>query len=147
MMSNTEENPTTEVHVSRKRRTYSEAYKARIVDQVDACSVLGDKGELLRREGLYYSTISRWRRQMAKKTRAKRGRPKKTPVQVENEEIKRQLKDLRARLERAEAIIDVQKKPSCPRSRDGVGRRCGHPRPDVNQRRGAGRSGARWPIC
>jgi len=111
-MSNTEENPTTEVQVSRKRRVYSDAYKARILDQIDGCSVLGDKGELLRREGLYYSTITKWRQQMAKTTKAKRGRPKKTPLQAENDELKRKNVELQERLERAEAIIDVQKKLS-----------------------------------
>jgi len=111
-MSHTEENSATEVHVSRKRRVYSEAYKARILDQLDACSVLGDKGKLLRREGLYNSTISRWRQQLARKTKAKRGRPKKTPAQAENEELKRRNKALQERLERAEAIIEVQKKLS-----------------------------------
>jgi len=111
-MSNTEEHPATEVCPSRKRRVYSEAYKTRILDQLDACSVLGDKGKLLRSEGLYDSTISRWRQQAAKKTKTQRGRPKKTAIQAENEALKRQVEELQCRLERAEAIIDVQKKLS-----------------------------------
>lgn len=111
-MSNHEENPATEVRPTRERRVYTEAYKARILDQLDACSVLGAKGELLRREGLYYSTVSRWRQQMAKKTKAKRGRPKKTALEAENEELKRKVEDLQGRLDRAEAVIDVQKKLS-----------------------------------
>ena len=47
----------------------TDSYKTSILDQLSACSVLGDKGALLRREGLYYSTITRWRRQMARKSK------------------------------------------------------------------------------
>jgi transposase len=79
---------------------------------MDACSILGDKGVLLRREGLYSSTVTRWRQQMARKTKVARGRPNKSPLQEENEEMKRQLDELQGRLERAETIIDVQKKLS-----------------------------------
>ena len=111
-MSDTEEHPATEVRHSRKRRVYSEAYKARILDQLDACSVLGEKGKLLRSEGLYDSTISRWRQQMTKKTKTQRGRPKKTAIQAENEVLERQVEELQGRLDRAEAVIEVQKKLS-----------------------------------
>ena len=111
-MSTTDENTPTEVCIPRQRGVYSDRYKARILEQLDACSVLGDKGQLLRREGLYHSTITRWRRQMAQKTKVKRGRPRKTSFQEENEALKRQLEELQNRLDRAETIIDVQKKLS-----------------------------------
>jgi len=102
----------TEVVVPKPRRVFTNKYKASIIGQVDACSVLGDKGALLRREGLYYSTITRWRRQMARKTKAARGRPQKSTMQKENEALRRQVEVLLGRLVRAETIIDVQKKLS-----------------------------------
>jgi transposase len=111
-MSATDEKSTTEVRIMRKRRVFSERYKVRILEQFDACSVLGDKGELLRKEGLYSSTVSRWRQQMAKKTKPSRGRPKKSAVQTENEELRRRIEELEGRLHRAETIIEVQKKLS-----------------------------------
>ena len=102
----------TEVIVPKSRRVFTDRYKAGILEQLDACSVLGDKGALLRREGLYHSAITRWRRQMARKTKAARGRPKTSSTQRENEALKRQVEELESRLQRAETIIDVQKKLS-----------------------------------
>lgn len=93
-MSKSEETPTTEVRQPRNRRTYSETYKTRILNELDACSVLGAKGELLRREGLYYSTVSRWRQQMSKKSKSKRGRPRKTALEAENDDLKRKVEEL-----------------------------------------------------
>jgi transposase len=111
-MSADHENSPTEVRISRKRRVFSERYKARIIEQLDACSDYGEKGKLLRQEGLYSSTVSRWRQQLAKKNKPTLGRPKKSSVQVENEELKRRLEALQSRLVRAETIIEVQKKLS-----------------------------------
>ena len=49
---------------------------------------------------------------MAKKTKPSRGRPKKSAVQTENEELRRRIEELEGRLHRAETIIEVQKKLS-----------------------------------
>ena len=106
------ESTTAEVVVPKRRRIFSDRYKAQILKQIDACSVQGDKGALLRREGLYHSTITRWRRQMARKTKSARGRPQKSPVQKENDALKQQIEALKSRLQKAETIIDVQKKLS-----------------------------------
>lgn len=106
------EHTVTEVVVQKPRRIFTDSYKASILEQLNACSVLGDKGALLRREGLYYSTITRWRRQMAHKTKAARGRPQKSSLQKENDALRRQVEELESRLERASTIIDVQKKLS-----------------------------------
>jgi transposase len=46
----------------RKRRTFTAAYKARMLAEYNACSTPGARGALLRREGLYYSHILGWRR-------------------------------------------------------------------------------------
>jgi len=106
------EQTATEVGVPKPRRVFTDNYKSNILKQLDACSVLGEKGALLRREGLYHSTITRWRRQLARKTKTARGRPQKSALQRENEALKRRLEELKGRLERAETIIDVQKKLS-----------------------------------
>jgi len=110
-MMNTDQTRT-EVVVTKKRRVFTDSYKASILEQLVSCSVLGDKGALLRREGLYYSTITRWRRQMARKTKSTRGRPRKSALEKDNEALRRQVEALQDRLERAETIIDVQKKLS-----------------------------------
>lgn len=109
-MPSHEDSPPTEVRIPGKRRTFSDRYKLRILEQLDGCSQLGDKGALLRREGLYHSTISRWRRQMASKTKTSPGRPKKSALQHENERLMRELEEVQGRLTRAETVIDVQKK-------------------------------------
>ena len=109
-MPSNEDSTPTEVRIPGKRRTYSDRYKLRILEQLDGCSQLGDKGALLRREGLYHSTISRWRQQLARKTKTSAGRPKKLALQKENERLRRQLEVVQDRLTRAETVIDVQKK-------------------------------------
>src|SRR5258708_6619844 len=45
-----------------KRRTFTAAYKTRILDEYDAAPA-GEKGAILRREGLYDSSVQRWRKQ------------------------------------------------------------------------------------
>lgn len=109
-MPTDKDSTTTEVQVPKKRRVYSDRYKIQILEQLDASSELGDKGSLLRSEGLYHSTVSRWRRQMAGASRVKRGRPKKSALEVENKDLKRQLEALQGRLDKAEIVIDIQKK-------------------------------------
>ena len=56
----TEEGPT--LPDKPRRRTFTAEYKLRIVEEHDACAGDGDKGALLRREGLYSSHIAEWRR-------------------------------------------------------------------------------------
>ena len=111
--------PETEVAAKGKRRQYSAEEKRRILAEADACTKLGELGALLRREGLYSSHLVTWRRQrengeIAGLTPKKRGR-KATAVDPRDREIadlKREKARLEARLEKAEAIIDVQKKVS-----------------------------------
>lgn len=99
-----------------KRRRFSADYKARIVEEAEACTEAGDIGALLRREGLYSSQLSQWRKQY--RTGAlralrddKRGRKAtKHPLEDENEKLRRQNARLAHRLEQAETIIDIQKK-------------------------------------
>jgi transposase len=112
----------TEVMAKAKRRSFTAEYKKRILEQADRAAASGDPGAvgaLLRREGLYSSHLTVWRKareggELAGLEPKKRGRPKKV-VDARDEEIaelKRQLAKERARLEKAELIIDVQKKVS-----------------------------------
>jgi len=109
--------PDPEVVPRAERRQYTAEYKLRILEEVEKCTVPGQIGALLRREGLYSSHLSKWRRQRAAGqlqalSPHKRG-PKAQEVGVEEfARLQRENERLRARLERAEMIIDVQKKLS-----------------------------------
>jgi len=100
------------------RRRFTAAYKARIVREADACTQGGQVGALLRREGLYSSHLGKWRKRLqeggeAALAEAKRGRkPKRTPVEVENEQLRKRNARLERRLKQAETIIEIQKKVS-----------------------------------
>jgi transposase-like protein len=99
-----------------KRRQFSGAYKRRILDEVDRCQKLGEIGAVLRREGLYSSLLSTWRRQreggeLDGLARQKRGR-RADPQAAEIARLERENERLRVRLEQAETIIGVQKKLS-----------------------------------
>jgi transposase len=112
----------TEVMAKAKRRSFTAEYKKRILEQAERALASGDPGALgalLRREGLYSSHLTVWRKardegELAGLEPKKRGRPKKEvdPRDEEIAELKRQLARERARLEKAELIIDVQKKVS-----------------------------------
>lgn len=99
----------TEVQPKPKRRNFSVDYKRRMVAEADQCQH-GELGALLRREGLTYGQISKWRSALsAGKLGKKRGpaadpnRAKLRRLEAENARLKRQL-------DRAELIIDAQKK-------------------------------------
>ena len=93
-----------------ERRRFSAEYKQRILAEADRCTEHGQIGALLRREGLYSSHLTTWRRQREQGTLGqKRGR-KPDPQAAEIKQLQRENERLRVRLERAEHIIDVQKK-------------------------------------
>jgi transposase len=107
--------PDPEVRTNVRRRVFSAAYKREILRQADACRH-GDLGALLRREGLYSSHITDWRRQLAAGGVAglepkKRG-PKPSPELRQIADLERELGRTKKRLEQAEAIISAQKKLS-----------------------------------
>jgi transposase-like protein len=106
--------PDTEVLAKPKRRTFSAEYKLRILREADACEGTGSVGALLRREGLYSSHLSDWRRQcdagqLAALAPRKRG-PKARPDAHRLTTLQRENARLRLQLEQAEIIIEVQKK-------------------------------------
>jgi transposase-like protein len=107
--------PDPEVPAKARSRTYSAAYKARILEEYESLDKAG-KGALLRREGLYTSLISAWRIQRdqgALQALAKPvGRP---PVDARDREIARLCRDnerLAAELDKARRVIEVQGKLS-----------------------------------
>lgn len=108
--------PNPEVVEKAQRRIYSAQYKLRILQETDTCGE-GQIGAILRREGLYSSHLTTWRRQrqagqLAALSDHKRGR-RPTPVnplQAEVERLRRENQKLNQRLEQAELIIDIQKK-------------------------------------
>ena len=108
--------PDPEVVVKAERRRFTAEYKRRILQAADACTQPGEVGALLRREGLYSSHLTTWRGQRERGelqglTPAKRG-PKADPQAAEVARLQRENDRLQAHLERAELIIDVQKKVS-----------------------------------
>ena len=111
--------PDPEVEVKAGRRRFTPRYKLSIVEQADQCQHPGEIGALLRREGLYSSHLSTWRRQRREGelqglSPQQRG-PKPNTAAAEQREIARlqkQVSKLERELEKAHTIIDVQKKLS-----------------------------------
>lgn len=102
--------PDPQVVPKAERRRFSAEYKLSILAEADRCTQHGQIGALLRREGLYSSHLTTWRRQREQGTLGqKRGR-KPDPQAAEIKRLQRENERLRVRLERAEHIIDVQKK-------------------------------------
>lgn len=105
----------TEVLAQAKRRTFTAKYKRRVLKEVDACKKLGDIGALLRREGLYSSHLVAWRRARDRgelATTKKRG-PEATKPDLRDKqlvELGRQLRKANARADRAEKMLEIQKK-------------------------------------
>ena len=110
----TEEGTKTEVVVKARRRQHPAEYKLRILHEIDECKGSGEVGALLRREGLYSSLVSKWREQRERGSLTglsghRRG-PKVDANAAELARLQRENKRLQEKLERAELIIDVQKK-------------------------------------
>ena len=109
--------PSAAVPEKPKRRSYTPEYKVRMVEEADACTQLGEIGALLRREGLYSSHLTDWRREyrsgaVERLARRRRGPKGKDPLVRQKEELEGQVARLQQRLRQAERIIEVQKKVS-----------------------------------
>jgi transposase-like protein len=110
--------PDPEVVEKASRRRFTAKYKLQVLAEADRCEP-GEIGALLRREGLYSSHLTTWRRQreagaLAALTPRKRGRRGHT-VDAQGTrvaELEREVERLRQRLLQAETIIEVQKKVS-----------------------------------
>lgn len=94
------------------RRKFSTAYKLKILDAYDACDNSLARGELLRKEGLYSSRISTWRKQRDEGKYSPRAKNKTPKSILHNQQLQRENEKLKKKLVQAEAIIDLQKNPS-----------------------------------
>src|SRR5207302_11496901 len=105
--------PDPEVPAKARSRSYSAAYKARILDEYESLDKAG-KGALLRREGLYTSLISAWRIQRDQGARAALAKPAgRPPADTRDKEIarlRRENERLAAELGKARKVIEVQGK-------------------------------------
>jgi transposase len=95
-----------------KRRTFTAAYKVRIVREYDQAESPGERGALLRREGLYTSHISQWRNSRdtgAENGLAERpaGRPARSAADAEIERLRKENEKLSAELARTKAALEV----------------------------------------
>lgn len=110
--------PDPEVLAKGKRRQFTAEYKLKILEEADGCTASGSLSALLRREGLYSSHLTSWRKARRsgalgalKKRRGPKGR-RRDPVAKENEKLRKENARLQQRLAQAEVILEIQKKAS-----------------------------------
>jgi transposase-like protein len=108
-----------EVVAKAERRRFTAEYKLKVLREADQCKQPGEIGALLRREGLYWSNLTNWRKQRGSGELAglkgrKRGpqRREKNPLAGRVRDLERENARLKRRAERAEGIVDLQKKVS-----------------------------------
>ena len=106
-----------EVAAKPRRRQFTAAYRLRILEEADQCTTSGEIGQLLRREGLYSSHLSNWRKAQREGSLAalapkKRGaRPKaRNPLEPKVQQLEVENARLKAELHKAHTILDVQEK-------------------------------------
>ena len=107
----------TEVTAKARRRQFTAEYKRKILVEAEVCTKPGEIGALLRREGLYSSHLVAWRRARDSGTGLapkKRGPVAKVPHPLERKvlELQRENTRLQRRAERAEGLVELQKKVS-----------------------------------
>lgn len=108
-----------EVVAKAERRRFTAEYKLKVLREANHCKRPGEIGALLRREGLYWSNLTNWRKQrergeLAGLSSRKRGpQPReKNPLAERVRELERDNMRLKRRAERAEGIVELQKKVS-----------------------------------
>jgi transposase len=107
-----------EVVAKAKRRRFSKEYKLKVLIEVEAVADVGGINAILRREGLYSSHLTQWRKERARGELTGRvpgrkpGRPPNAnkPLVDENTKLARRVAQLEKKLAHAEAIIEIQKK-------------------------------------
>lgn len=106
----------TEVKPASGRRRFTAEYKLKILNALDRCETAGERGALIRREGVFSSCVTEWRKARNSGALSALNRiPGPKPRDQRNAEVadlEKEISSLRARLEQAEVIIDVQKKVS-----------------------------------
>ena len=109
--------PDPEVAAKPRRRQFTAAYRLRILEEADRCTTSGEIGQLLRREGLYSSHLSNWRKAQREGSLAalapkRRGaRPKaRNPLEPKVKQLEAENARLKVELHKAHTILDVQEK-------------------------------------
>lgn len=106
--------PDPEVSAKPQRRRFTAEYRLRILKEADGCKQPGELGALLRREGLYSSHLTNWRRQREegalRDLRARRRGPTPRPIDPRVKQLEAENRRLQRKLQRAETIITLQKK-------------------------------------
>ena len=93
------------------RRKFSNSEKLKMLQAYDACPDVAERGEYLRKQGLYYASITKWRQLFSDKSSKKAGL-KSYKLSLEHNQVLRENATLKKKLAQAEAIIDLQKKVS-----------------------------------
>ena len=93
------------------RRKFSMSDKIKIITAFDACNGSLERGALLRKEGLYYASITKWRKELHEK-KSSRENFKSHQRDLAHQQLLRENARLKKKLSQAEAIIDLQKKIS-----------------------------------
>ena len=110
--------PDPEVPEKAVRRRFTAEYKLNILRQADHVQSPGEIGALLRREGLYSSHLTTWRQQReagvlsALRPKQRGRKASRHPLEPEVDRLRKENRRLQKRLQRAELIIDIQKKIS-----------------------------------
>jgi transposase len=109
--------PEVRVEQPKRRRNLTAKYKLEILREADACEDNpGELGALLRREGLYSSHLSTWRREreqgkLSSERETKRGpKPKHTELEVEIAQLREERDEYKLKYEQAQKLIEAQKK-------------------------------------
>ena len=104
--------PDPELVEQAKRRSFTAEYKARILAKADACTQPGEVGELLRREGLYTSHLTYWRKQRKDGALKELGKPRgRKPADKRDEQIAqltRQVERSEAELAKMKRVVEIQ---------------------------------------
>ena len=107
--------PDLEVRAVAKRRQFNASYKLSVLEEADRCSSPGAIGALLRREGLYSSHLTMWRREREAGALAALGRRRGRKATLSAEQkrlaaLQAEIARLQRELEQARTIVEVQKK-------------------------------------
>lgn len=104
--------PDPELVEQAKRRTFTAGFKARILAEADACTAPGEVGELLRREGLYTSHLTYWRKQRKNGALKELGKPRgRKPVDRRDAQIvalERKLERAEGELAKMKRVVEIQ---------------------------------------
>ena len=98
-----------EVIGTARRRQFTESYKRRIVSEASRAGH-GEIGLILRREGLYSSQLAKWRDGRDGMTSTKKSRGTTRDLQTENQRLEKENAQLKLKLRKAEAMLELQKK-------------------------------------